>query len=212
VLQTEVHTKIPTERHSSLGESGIRVPYARRQKVYYRLAHQRDASSCWEWESRVIASLDILFRVLWMYRSVPPNRLRVFFSSSVARLDLMLDRENKGLASNSIPVAHLLHGRWSTNQSISQFEMKQFESALKTRDSEWVIETSTIREQDLPEKWSSAPSEGTMGVFDRRRLEIELGTPGDHDTLYTFSLPTSLPQTLAWLKLLARRHHEELQP
>jgi hypothetical protein len=180
--------------------------------VYYRLASRRDASSCWEWESRMIASLDILFRVLWMYRSVPQDRLRVFFSSSVACLDLMLDRENKGLASNSIPVAHLLHGRWHTNQSISQFEMKEFESALRTNASVWMGETSTIREQDLPEKWSSTPSDGRMDVLDRRRLEIELGTPGDHDTLYTFSLPTFLPQTLAWLKLLARRHHEELQP
>lgn len=177
--------------------------------MYYRLASRRDASSCWEWESRVIVSLDILFRILWMYRSVPQDRLRVFFSSSVACLDLMLDREKKGLASNSIPAAHLLRGGWSTDQCISQLEMRQFESALRTRESLGMGETSTIGEQDWPENRSSTPSEGWMNVLDRRRLEIERGTPGDHDTPYTFSLPTSLPQTLAWLKLLAREHHEK---
>ncbi len=104
--------------------------------MYYRLATQPAASACWEWESRVIASVEILFRVLWMYRSEPWDRLRVFFSSSVAGLDLMREREDQGLASTSIPLAHLLHERWSTPQSISQLEMRQFESALRTRESE----------------------------------------------------------------------------
>jgi hypothetical protein len=190
----------------------MRGPYGRREKVYYGLANQRDASSCWEWESRMIASVEILFRVLSMYRSVPGYHLRVFFSSSVAGLDLMLDRENRGLASNSIPVAQLFEGRWSTSQSISPLEMRQFESELKTRESVGMLESAIVREQDVPEKSRSTPSEGSRDVLERRRLEVELGTPGDHDSLYTFSLPTSLPQTLAWLKLLTRGHHEELQP
>jgi len=184
-------------------------PYERRQKVYYRLAHQPAASACWEWESRVIASLEILFRVLWMYRSMPWDRLRVFFSSSVAGLDLMLERENQGLASNSLPLAHLLHGRWSTPQSISQLEMRQFESALRIRESAGMVDSATDSEHAWSEDRSRTPSEGSMDVLDRRRLELELGIPGDHDTLYTFSPPTSLPQTLAWLNLLARRHHKE---
>jgi hypothetical protein len=136
----------------------------------------------------------------------------VFFASSVEGLDLMLDCETKGLASNSIPVDHLLPGRCSTSQSISQLEMRQFESELRTRESLGMVESSIVREQDVPEKSRSTPSEGSRDVLDSRRLEVELGTPGDHDSLYTFSLPTSLPQTLAWLKLLARGHHEEFQP
>lgn len=38
-----------------------------------------------------------------------------------------------------------------------------------------------------------------------RRLEIELGAGGDHDCPYTWSMPPSGPQVLAWKKLLARR-------
>jgi hypothetical protein len=51
-----------------------------------------------------------------------------------------------------------------------------------------------------------------MDVLDRRRLEVELGTPGDHDTRYTFTLPPSLPQVLAWMKLLAKVQEGEFLP
>jgi hypothetical protein len=159
----------------------------------------------------MITSVEILFRVLWMYRSVPRYHLRVFFSSSIAGLDLMLDRENRGLASNSIPIAQLFEGNWSTSQSISALEMRQFESELRIRESVEMGESAIVREQDVSEKSRSTPAEGSLEVLDRRRLEVELGTPGDHDSLYTFSLPTSLPQTLAWLKLLARAQQEEFQ-
>jgi hypothetical protein len=180
--------------------------------VYYRLATQPAASACWEWESRVIASVEILFRVLWMYRSEPWDRLRVFFSSAVAGLDLMREREDQGLASTSIPLAHLLHERWSTPQSISQLEMRQFESALRTRESVGMVDTASSSEPAWPENRSRTPSEGRVDVLDRRRLELELGTPGDHDTLYRFSLPRSLPQVLAWMTLLARVQRGELHP
>jgi hypothetical protein len=40
-----------------------------------------------------------------------------------------------------------------------------------------------------------------------RRLEIELGEGGDHDQAYTWSLPPSIPHTLAWTKLRARHVH-----
>jgi len=73
--------------------------------------------------------------------------------------------------------------------------------------------TSLLRAQPLDEKHTSSPcDERSMGFLDRRRLEVELGAGGDHDVPYTFSFPTSLPQTLAWLKLFARGHHEELLP
>ena len=180
--------------------------------MYYRVALQEEPSALWKWESRVIASVEVLLRVLLMYRSMPRYQLRVFFSSSVEGLDLMLDRENTGLASNSIPVDHLLHGRWSTSQSISHLEMRQFESELRTRESVGMLETSTVGEQSLHEKRRSTTPEGSMDLLDRRRLEVELGTPGDHDTLYTFTLPISLPQVLAWMKLLTKVQDGELQP
>ena len=160
----------------------------------------------------MIASVEVLFRILGMYRSVPRSQLRVFFSSSVEGLDLMLSRETKGLASDSIPLEHLLQGRVSISQSLSQLELRQFESALRTRNSVGMGAPSTGGEPSLHEKRSSPPPAGRMDVLDSRRLEVERGTPGDHDTRYTFTLPTSLPQVHAWMQLRAQVQDGALQP
>jgi hypothetical protein len=128
--------------------------------MFYRVALQKVPSGVWRWESPVIASVEVLFRILGMYRSIPRSLLRVFFASSVEGLDLMLDCETKGLASNSIPVDHLLPGRCSTSQSISQLEMRQFESELRTRQSLGMGATSIGGETSLYEKRRSPPSEG----------------------------------------------------
>ena len=66
----------------------------------------------------------------------------------------------------------------------------------------------------LNEKGSAASTlyEGNMSALERRRLELELGPGGDHDVAYSFALPASMPQVLAWIRLLARVHRGELQP
>jgi hypothetical protein len=51
-----------------------------------------------------------------------------------------------------------------------------------------------------------------MNALERRRLELELGTGSDHDVPYSFCLPLSLPQVLAWIRLMGRVQHGELQP
>ena len=180
--------------------------------MFYRVASQQEPSALWKWESRVIASLEVLARILWMYRSMPRSHLRVFFSSSVEGLDLLLDRENTGLASDSIPVEHLLHERWRTSQISGQIDLRQFESELRTRNSVGMGATTTGGEPSLPEKRRSPSPAGSLDVLDRRRLEVELGTPGDHDTRYTFTLPPSLPQVLAWMKLLAQVQESAFLP
>lgn len=48
--------------------------------------------------------------------------------------------------------------------------------------------------------------------LEMRRLEVELGPAGDHDTPYRFTLPTFMPQTLAWMQLLVKVHSGELEP
>jgi hypothetical protein len=45
-----------------------------------------------------------------------------------------------------------------------------------------------------------------------RRLEMELGSGGDHDQPYTWSLSPSNVLVLAWTKLLARRERGEVVP
>src|SRR5215467_11818048 len=120
--------------------------------MLYRVALQKVPSGLWRWESPVITSVDVLFQILEKYRSIPRSHLRVFFASSVECLDQMLDREMKGLASDSIHVDHLLQGRRRTSQSISQRELRQFESELGTRESVRMGATSTIREPSRHEK------------------------------------------------------------
>src|SRR6476660_7523570 len=44
----------------------------------------------------------------------------------------------------------------------------------------------------------------SMSWIEVRRLEIELGSGGDHDVPYTWSLSPSSAHVLAWTKLLAR--------
>ena len=81
--------------------------------MYYRVATRLDSALHWHWESRVIATLNVLLRVLRLYRTMPCDHTCEFFSSSVEGLDLMLDRTNKGLTSNSLTVDQLLNSRWS---------------------------------------------------------------------------------------------------
>jgi hypothetical protein len=54
-------------------------------------------------------------------------------------------------------------------------------------------------------------NEQHMGVLDRRRWEREVGAGGDHDVPYTFALPLSQPQTLIWIRLMARAQRGELE-
>ncbi len=51
-----------------------------------------------------------------------------------------------------------------------------------------------------------------MSWFEIRRLEVELGSGGDHDSPYTFSMPTSTPQVLSLAKLRTQVERGELDP
>ncbi len=43
-----------------------------------------------------------------------------------------------------------------------------------------------------------------MSELYKRREELERGAGGDHDLPYRFTLPTAMPQVLAWVKRLSR--------
>src|SRR6266567_1862807 len=49
-----------------------------------------------------------------------------------------------------------------------------------------------------------SPAERSISVLESRRLELEFGEGGDHDSPYTFALPLSMPQTLAWVQLFVK--------
>jgi len=180
----------------------------RRQMMYYRVATRLDAAPHWHWESRVIATPDVFLRVLRLYRTMPYDHICVFFSSSVEGLDLMLDRANKGLASSTLTIDQFLDGRWS----IQHLEMTGLQTELRACEREGIGVAPAAREPSQQEKRMSTPLEGSEDYLEIRQLTLELGTPGDHDTSYKFTLPTSVSQTLVWAKLLAMVHHGELQP
>jgi hypothetical protein len=173
--------------------------------MYYRVATRLDSALHWHWESRVIATLDVLLRVLRLYRTMPCNHICVFFSSSVEGLDLKLDQTHKVLASNSLTADQLLNSRWS----MLHHEMTGLETELRVRDDGGIGVAPADREPSQQEKGVSNPLKVSVDFLDMRRLALELGTPGDHDTSYKFTLPTSVSQSLDWVKLLAMVYHAE---
>ena len=80
---------------------------------------------------------------------------------------------------------------------------EEMDEMLK-RENQGLLSTSVTVDQ-LWDKHS-------MSGLEMRRLELELGSGGDYDSAYTFSLPISVPQVLAWTKLLAKVVRGELEP
>jgi hypothetical protein len=174
--------------------------------TYYRVALERDQSPTWRWTSTVLTSLDGVFGFIRLYHMVPRDYLRVFFSSSVDYLNEMLARENQGLPSNSLMADQLFNG----SKHIDPHEMQRLESA--DRPGQGMAVTSLLGAQAWHEQGQPAPDKGSTSVLERSRLAVELDGSADHDTPYRFSLPASLPQALAWTRLLARVRRGELEP
>ena len=166
--------------------------------MYYRVATQVGAAPTWQWKSTILSSLDTLFQFLRLYHALPQDCLRVFSCSSREDLNEQLRRENTGGESNSVTAAQFLQQR-------------------RLCVPERACEVSECGEQErvlitvAPNASSNGSSRGAfsqdargMSPLERRRLEIEGGTGGDHDLPYRFTLPNSSPQVRAWMKLLLR--------
>ncbi len=174
--------------------------------IYYRVALRANETAEWRWKSTVVTSLQAILGLIKLYSCVPKDRIRVFFSSSVVAMNVMLARENEGLASNSVTAEQFLNGK-----RISPAEMARLESEPGPDENKVAVPIPALAASAVKEKRVSM-NEGPINVLDIRRLEVEPGIPGDHDMPYKFSLPTSMPQTLAWLKLMMRVQSGELEP
>lgn len=171
--------------------------------MYYRVAIQVEPSPLWQWKSTVLSSLDALFQYLRLYRALPQDRLRVFFCSSREEMNEQIRRENKGVSSTSVTAAQFLQERmigsregvWGATAYGTQLDERRTPIALAT---ELALSESRGEAQILHEKGVSS--------LDKRRLEVELGVGGDHDVPYAFALPSSMPQVLAWMRLLTTVH------
>ena len=182
--------------------------------IYYRLAIQSTDSPVWRWKSTVLTSLDALFQLLRIYRAIPPSRIRVFFASATEYMDGMLLRENHGLVSNSVTAEQFF-----ATQQIDALAMKRLEEEAGSMEQIALLSTPAYAERLSKQHGSkaleAAEHSGRVshsGPLEQRRLEVELRPGGDHDVPYTFSLPTSVPQALAWAALLARVQRGELEP
>lgn len=177
--------------------------------MYYRVAIQMDQVPDWQWKSTVLSSLDALFQLLRLYRAVPQDRLRVFSSSSREEMNEQLVRVNQGLESTSVTAARFLQERM-----IGLREAVRGVSARGTQGNVHMTSIAVLTEQLLGESSRKATSLDEPGVriLDKRRVELEGGAGGDHAIPYRFTLPISMPEVLAWVKLMVRVRGGDVQP
>jgi hypothetical protein len=184
--------------------------------MYYRVAMRRQADQgegppLWQWKSLVLSSLQDLFQVLRLYHGVGEqlDQLRVFSCSSREGLAEQLVRENQGVGSPSVTATHFLHER-----RIHFPERTPATPAREAGAGQPMASLAAATHPSAKESSRQAPSldERDGGSLEKRRLEFEPGPGGDHDLLYRFTLPTSLPQVLSWVKLLARVQQGDFQP
>lgn len=167
--------------------------------MYYRVAIQVEAQPAWKWQSTTLSSLGTLLQWLQVYRAFPQERLRIFSSASPRELNEQLARENQGLFSASVPAPQFLHERRIALQGAVREA-----GAGGTRAGE--------RMASFPAKPAPTPDKSGISPLDKHREELERGAGGDHDLPYQFTLPASLPQVLAWVKLLVRVQQGDFQP
>ena len=178
--------------------------------MYYRVAIQVDQVPHWQWKSTALSELSALFQLLRLYRAAPQDRLRVFSSSSREELNELLACENNGRASGSATAAQFLQERRLGGRAISQGATEQHEQGTRVDQVRSPIAVSTLTASNEFSLRVPSPDESSISAMARRRLELECGEGGDHDCPYRFTLPTPMPQILAWTRLLARRARGEL--
>lgn len=177
--------------------------------MYYRIAAQVDGAPAWQWKSTVLSELSTLFQFLRLLRALPQDQLRVFSSLSKEGLVEQLEQENKRLASTSVTAAQFLQQRMiNTSAVVRRASVREGGPSLE-RGSIAVISQQPVNERG---EGGSTLESRSMSVLERRREELETGHGGDHDLPYSFSLPPSLPQVLAWMTLLVRMQQGELRP
>lgn len=175
--------------------------------MYYRVAIQGDTSLPWRWTSTALSSLETLVQFLRRYGALRIDHLRVFSSSSREDLEEQLMQENTGLGSPSVTAAHFLQERLIHSPGVTR--------GTPAREGDQPMASIAVATQSaalIPSRDESGLVGKERSSLERRRLELELGPGGDHDVPYRFVLPLSMPQVLAWMKLLTKVQHDELRP
>ena len=192
--------------------------------IYFRVAIRMDQPSQWRWKSGMLNTPGTLFDFLNMYDRVSKNRLRVFFATSKTVMNEMLVRENNGLLSNSLTVEEFLErGRKIEGQYIKQLEfelglqesMELIAKSAITRklgDESSSMQAASSIESTNPVIAETRGNNQESNFIKQKREKLEWSRGDGYDTLYTFALPVSMPQVLAWTRLLAKVQRGELIP
>ena len=166
--------------------------------MYYRVAIQGDSPPLWQWKSTILSELSALFQFLRRYCVLGYHRLWVFSSLSPEEINEQLVRMNQGLESTSVTAAQFLQERLIDSP----------EAAWRTslQGNERIAPIAVLAEslRDESMRGGNAQDGKVMSPLERRREELEYGGGGDHDIPYRFTLPVSMPQVLAWMKLRVR--------
>lgn len=178
--------------------------------MYYRVAIQVAPLPLWQWKSTALSELSALFQWFRLYHALPQDRLRVFSSYFQEELNEQLARENQGLESTSVTALQFLRER----KIGSSPEVEQGASDLRTSMTPAMAPNASTTTPSLQENSgiTYTPFELGMSALERTRLKLEYGAGGDHDSVYTFTLPSSIAQFLVWLKLRAGIREGILQP
>ena len=181
--------------------------------MYYRFAIQAGTSPTWRWCSDPLHSLLVAMQWLQYFHAFPRPQLRVFSADSRDTLNELLGQQNAGRDEVSVTVERFLRGG-----SIG--------SAGDTRRATEHPDPATEPCECLPPASPGALSfpmtfagrAATTGqwmdvaqTLERRRIEVELGPGGDHNSPYRFGMPISMVERLAWVKLLARAQRGDLR-
>lgn len=173
--------------------------------TYYRMALHDRQTATWIWKTTILTSLQAVLQLLKSYSAVPQDRIRMFTAASKEDLNEMLQRENSNLASGSVTAAQFLQERKLQVPGQSTAAYGTTEPAVRQVTA--VATDASRREQSTTTGFAGS---GNTYSLERKRLEIEGGPGGDHDTAYRFTPPISTPQLLAWIRLQARIQAGEL--
>ena len=175
--------------------------------TYYRMALRDRQTATWIWKTTVLTSLQAVFQLLKTFRTLPQESIRVFTAASKEDLNEMLRRENTNQVSGSATAAQFLQDRKLQVPGQSASAYSKAEPAVR--------QATAVATYPPPREYSATtgfPGFGNTSLLERKRLEIENGPGGDHDTPYSFTLPISTPQLFAWIRLQARVQAGELEP
>ena len=192
--------------------------------TYYRLAMQDRHTARWIWKSTALTSLQAVFELLRIFGAHPQSSTRVFTASSREGLNERLNRQNNNQESGSVTATQFLRERNLTVSEPAQSTSGRHVSAQAAQPEAdvatwakdvWEKHTAMRRDQAVQPAAAATTTPGMlsnlgMNLQEQKRLEIELGPGGDHDTPYLFTLPVSLKERLDWLRLQARLKAGEL--